>query len=168
MTQGKRLLTIVVVAATALMLFGGCMKSALKGNPSSASQSTSSKSQAAKKPTTVYYDFGDVLLPRELKIEKDDSFIMDTPGMTAGVLTLSGGVDARSLTNFFKNKMPADGWEMVSAITSPRTRMLFRKQGRWCVISINEGRLSTLVEIWVSPTIGGSETSTAADTGLIK
>ena len=136
--------------------------SALKGKKESSPQAASPPQQTVQKPTTVYYDFGDVLVPRELKLEKEASFILNTPGLTAGMLTLKGSVDSRSLTNFFKNRMAADGWEMVSAITAPRARMLFKKNTRWCVISIDEGRLSTLVEIWVSPTLDN------ADLGLTK
>ena len=36
--------------------------------------------------------------------------------------------------------------------------MLYKKQSRWCVISITEGQMSTRVEIWVAPTVAG-ETS---------
>jgi hypothetical protein len=40
--------------------------------------------------------------------------------------------------------------------------MLYKKQTRWCVISITEGQLNTLVEIWVAPTVPG------VDSGLRK
>lgn len=142
-----------------MVLATGC--SALKGSKSSSSQTTPpQRAQPANAP--VYYDFGDVLLPKELKIDKDESFIFNSPGLTAGVLTLSGRVDASSLTNFFENKMPADGWSLLSAIKAPRTKMLFKKESRWCVISIHEGQLSTDVEVWVAPTMAG------ADVGLTK
>lgn len=150
---------IVALSLMVMVLATGC--SALKGKKSSPSQPTpAQKTQPANAP--VYYDFGDVLLPRELKIDKDESFVFNSPGLTAGVLTLTGRVDANSLTNFFEKKMAADGWYMISSIKSPRTKMLFKKESRWCVISIHEGQLSTSVEVWVAPTMAG------ADLGLTK
>jgi hypothetical protein len=44
--------------------------------------------------------------------------------------------------------------------------LLFKKQARWCVISITEGQLYTYVEIWVAPTMDGVEPQPAS--GLMK
>ena len=150
---------VVALGLLAITFMTGC--SALSGKKSSTSQATpSSKAQPANAP--VYYDFGDVLIPKELKVDRDESFVFNSPGMTAGVLALTGRVESTSLANFFQNKMPADGWQIISSIKSPRTKMLFRKDSRWCVISINDGQLSTHVEVWVAPSLTGS------DAGLIK
>ena len=79
--------------------------------------------------------------------------IFTTAGLTAGVLSLKGRVESNSLITFFENRMPEDGWQMISAIKAERSMLLFRKQARWCVIGIEEGQLSTLVQIWVAPTM---------------
>ena len=145
---------IIALGVSVMVLATGC--TALKGKKSSTAQmQPTRKAQPANAP--VYYDFGDVLLPKELKIDKDESFVFNSPGVTAGVLTLSGHVDSSSLINFFENKMPADGWYLISSIKAPRTKMLFRKESRWCVISIRDGQLSTSVEVWVAPTMAGSD-----------
>ena len=102
---------------------------------------------------TMYLDFGDVLFPNQLSLERDDSFIFTTSGLTAGLLSLSGRADVNSLITFFENKMPEDGWQMISEIKAARSMLLFKKKDRWCVISIREGRLKTGVEVWVAPTM---------------
>ena len=107
----------------------------------------------------MYYDFGDVLLPQELKVDMDDTFIFRTPGLTAGVMSLDGRVKVDSLITFFENKMPVDGWRQVSSFKAPRTMMLFSTQTRWCVISISEGRFSTNVKIWVAPALEDAQGS---------
>lgn len=112
------------------------------------------------KAQTKYLDFGDVLLPKELKMDRDDSFVFTTSGLTAGVISLSGRVEVSSLITFFENRMPEDGWHMVSAIKSAQSMLLFKKQARWCVISITEGQLSTEVKVWVAPTIGSEMDAT--------
>ena len=101
----------------------------------------------------MYYDFGDVLIPKELKIDKGSSFIYSAPGFSAGVLALSGRVNVSSLCSFFEENMAKDNWKLVVSFKSPRTLMLFQKENRWCVINITDGKFSTEVEIWVAPTV---------------
>jgi len=151
----------LVCAGMLLLPLGGC--SALKSKEPAAPKSATttsptaspekSPSNAVQENTPVYYDFGDVMLPRELKVDKKESFVFHTPGMTAGVLVLSGGVDANSLFTFFENKMPVDGWQQVSSFKAARSMMLFKKKERWCVISITDGSFSTKVQLWVAPSI---------------
>lgn len=100
----------------------------------------------------IYYDFGDVRLPEELKVDNKSSFVYRTTGFSSGVLVLEGRVELYSLITFFENSMPGDNWKFISSFKSPRTLMLFQKESRWCVINITEGSLNTLVEIWVAPT----------------
>lgn len=101
----------------------------------------------------LYYDFGDVLVPREMSVDKNASFVFRTPGMSAGVLSMKGSVDGHSLITFFENNMANDNWSLVSAFKSHRNIMLFKKESRWCVINITEKKMSTYLEIWVSPTV---------------
>ena len=118
--------------------------------------------KAKKGPTPSYYDFGDVLIPKELKINKKLSFVYRTPGFTTGVLTLMGRVDINSLIAFFENNMVKDNWREISSFKSPRTIMLFQKENRFCVINIIDEEPKVRVDIWVSPTFEGN------DSGLLK
>lgn len=110
----------------------------------------------------VYYDFGDVLVPRELKLDVKSSFVYHTAGFTAGVLAFKSGVEINSMIDFFENNMAKDNWQIVGTFKSPRTLLLFQKENRWCVINITDGRFDTLVEIWVAPFSGQSQS------GLLK
>jgi len=50
--------------------------------------------------------------------------------------------------------MTKDNWQIVSSIKSDRNMMLFKKEKRWCVVSIKEKKLfDTETEIWVAPII---------------
>jgi hypothetical protein len=113
----------------------------------------------ANKNDPLYYDFGDVLVPREMKVDKNASFVFRTPGLSAGVLSMSGRVDGHSLITFFENNMASDNWSLVSAFKSFRNIMLFKKESRWCVINITEKQFTTHLEIWVSPTVEGATPS---------
>ena len=104
----------------------------------------------------LYYDFGDVLVPRELDLDAKSSFVYHTSGFTAGVLVFESKVERASLIEFFENNMAKDNWRAVSAFKSPRTLLLFQKENRWCVINIKDNGWGTMVEIWVAPFNGQS------------
>lgn len=121
--------------------------------PSERSSSESYETSRQKDKTgPLYYDFGDVLIPRELKVDRKSSFIYTTSGFSAGVLVLKGRVELGSLISFFEKNMAKDNWQLISSFKSSRTLMLFQKQTRWCVINITES-ISTRTEIWVAPTM---------------
>jgi hypothetical protein len=104
-----------------------------------------------KQNAPLYYDFGDVLVPRELNLDAKSSFVYHTSGFTAGVLVFESKVERTSLIEFFDNNMAKDNWRTVSAFKSPRTLLLFQKENRWCVINITDNNWDTMVEIWVAP-----------------
>ena len=161
MTMARRVQRVSIgLGILTLMLFVvlGCAGMNPQGGGASA------VTKAEKGPLPVYYDFGDVLVPKELEVQKKDSFVYKTPEMTTGVLSLKGHVDYSSLISFFENNMVRDGWKEVSSMKSSRTVMLFKKQTRWCVISISEGSWYTYAEIWVTPEIA----ETQAGSGLLK
>ena len=112
--------------------------------------------------TPVYYDFGDVLIPRELEMDVTSSFVYRTSGFTAGILTFKSKAELSSMVAFFENNMAKDNWQAVGTFKSPRTLLLFQKENRWCVINITDNRWDTLVEIWVAPF------SDLSGTGLLK
>ena len=105
-----------------------------------------------KPPQPVYHDFGDVLIPKELKYLSDKSFVQRRPDFPTGIMSFKGRVDRNSLMNFFDVNMAKDNWQPVMSFKSNRAIMLFGKQNRRCVIRIQEGRFLTEVEVWVAPT----------------
>jgi len=148
--MGVKFCAMLVILMAAMLAVSGCSVLKSKQGPTASAAAGSAQPAQTK---TMYLDFGDVLLPKELKVNKDDSFVFTTAGLTAGVLSLKGRVESNSLITFFENRMPEDGWQMISAIKSHRSMMLFKKQARWCVIGIEEGQMSTYAEIWVAPTM---------------
>jgi hypothetical protein len=146
----KRVYVIVMMAF--FLVIAGCPGSSLKQTFTSRPMGKKDKG-----PSPIYYDFADVLVPRELKVDKKASFVYQTPGFAGGVLSLKGRVEVNSLIDFFKRNMVRDNWKLISSFKAPRTIMLFHKGNRWCVINISEREFSTYAEIWVAPTIEESE-----------
>ncbi|MFK5954620.1 MAG: hypothetical protein QM498_16325 [Desulfobacterium sp.] len=136
-----------LLMATVLFV-GGCTTTGLTQQ-----QETPTPGVEKKESVAVYYDFKDVLVPQELKIDDDATVIISTPGLTSGVLALRGRVEKNSLFNFFHMNMIKDNWNIVSQIKSPKITMLvFQKANRWAVVNIRENELYTYVEIGVAPT----------------
>ena len=156
--QKRTVLVCIGILAVLFFLNTGCGVF----NSKKTKTSTPVKRKKSKGASPLYYDFGDVLVPSELKVDKKASFVYRTPGFSAGVLVLKGRVDMGSLVAFFENNMSKDNWQPVSSFKSPRTIMLFHKENRWCVINISEKEFKTYVEIWVAPTSG------EAGSGLLK
>jgi len=138
-----------------LFIVSGC--SAFKTQKSSSTSEVVVKKDKGDAP--LYYDFGDILIPSELKVDKKSSYIVQSPGFLTGILALKGNVERNSLIAFFENNMAKDNWRAITLFKSPRTStiMLFQKENRWCVININENSYSTYVEIGVAPAINEPE-----------
>ena len=151
--QRQKVLAFIGISAVFFLIISGCagLKSKKSGPKA---QVTTPK---VKGPSPLYYDFGDVLIPNELKVNKKASFVYTSSGFSAGVLTLSGRVEISSLIAFFESNMQKDNWRIISSFKSPRTIMLFQKESRWCVINITEKYCKTHVEVWVAPTISEVE-----------
>ena len=154
----KRLYPAISIFTIAVVfLVGGCSSLSKKDNKATAPASKTGTAVAAK-----YYDFGDVLVPNELKVDKKSSFVYNTSGFSAGVLVLKGRIESSSLISFFETNMANDNWSIISSFKSERTMLLFQKAHRWCVMSITDETFNTHVEIWVAPTAKDTQT------GLLK
>ncbi len=145
----KQMIRVCIGILMVLVLLATGCSTLTKGQSQTSSPAVQQKHSDA---SPLYYDFGDVLVPSELKVDRDSSFVYRTPSFSAGVLVLKGRVEMGSLIAFFESNMNKDNWQLVSSFKSPRTIMLYHKQNRWCVINISEKDFSTHVEIWVSPT----------------
>ncbi len=104
-------------------------------------------------PSSVYDQFEDILIPTDLKYEPKQSFIYETSGFKAGRAAYSGYVEIDSLVAFFSDAMVKDGWRLRSTFKSPKIIILFEKQERVCIITVEEKMVFTHVEIWVAPTV---------------
>ena len=145
--QKRLYVAICIFTIAVVFLIGGCSSLSKKDSKATAPASRTGTAVAAQ-----YYDFGDVLVPKELKVDKKSSFVYNTTGFSAGVLVLKGKIETSSLISFFETNMANDNWDIISSFKSERTMLLFQKAHRWCVINITDESFNTYVEIWVAPT----------------
>jgi hypothetical protein len=141
--------TLLSVLLISLVVFSGCAYLRGNGGESDETVVTGEETESG----SLYYDFGDVPIYSNLKVVKKKSFVYHVPGFTAGVLGLSGRVDADTLEQFFKKSMPKDNWKLVCSFKSPRSVLFFTKEKKSCIINMTEKRFKTEVEIWVAPNL---------------
>ena len=146
-----------LLIASSLLLLTGCA-GVLPGTGSSDPQAQGA-APAQEEQTRFYYDFDDILVPKEMELSPKNSLLLETPQVKAGVIQFAGRVEPISLFDFFQTNMPKDGWQLRSYIKYGRYLMVYEKPDRDCVISIDESSLTTSMEIWVTPRIGGTSTT---------
>ena len=134
------------VIITALLFSQGCatltQDTGLKGE-------FNNEDSVKAPPLPVYYDFDDISVPPELKLDKKRSFIYESRKTKSGVLVFRGRIDVASLASFFKDNMPHDGWIFINSYKYKDYILNFQKDGKSCLISLHDKLLNTIVEIRV-------------------
>lgn len=137
----------VIFSLMLLLVAGGC--SGLRGG----SGGYGAQGAATDGGSPLYYGFNDVLIPSELRADQKNSYIVQSQGFSAGILSFKGRVDRGSLVAFFRENMVKDNWKATGSFVSSRTILLYEKSNRWCVIYITEGDFYTNAEIGVIPRV---------------
>ena len=150
----------------ALLLFISLTSCGLIHKPEANQPQKSSTSKPSKSPSgaTVTHvqpvismipEFDDIPIPSELSRDEDRSFIYEAPGITMGVIGYSGYYKGGSIAKFFRNEMPKHDWQFLNAFSEGERYLInFIKADKSCLISVEEGSLSTRVTIKVGPTQG--------------
>lgn len=103
--------------------------------------------------SSSYYDFSDILIPKEMKLDPDSSLLFETTNLKAGRIRFKGWVDPVSLFDFFIKNMPQDNWKLRSYFKYGVYLLVYEKPDRDCIISIHKGTLNSWLEVWVTPRI---------------
>ena len=103
-------------------------------------------------------DFKEVLIPGGLKLNRDKSMFITTNSFKGGFLHYKGRLEVSSLTDFFLNSMPKNGWQRTGMAKYKYVLLAFSKPGKTCMITITESDLkfSTEVYIYVSEQLNNS------------
>jgi hypothetical protein len=156
----NNLATFLILAVLVLTLAACSSMNATSGSGADGAAKTSSP--------TLYRDFDDIMLPSEMKVDSDRTYIVQGSGLTTGILTVKGWVDRNSLIDFFKSAMEREKWQEIATFKSPSedtsSILVFQKSGRTAVISIREGWIYTYAEIAVAPSAKGISSGLFRDT----
>ncbi|MGE4290956.1 MAG: hypothetical protein AB7E32_01985 [Desulfovibrio sp.] len=126
-----------------LLLFvfaGGCATKSAGTEPTGDSSQTSATAyQETYENPNYYYDFNDILVPRELEPIDDEKYVFDDPRFLAGFRIFSGRVVAEDVFNFFVNNMAKDNWRKKFSLKAEKSVLAFEKSNKSCTIQIEDG-----------------------------
>ncbi|RUM88773.1 MAG: hypothetical protein DSZ24_02770 [Thermodesulfatator sp.] len=127
------------------------------------SQGTGKKAPVSPAPPPVPVlqstQFPNLVLPREMKIDRDRTLIVKTPSYVGGLLVASGRVTVDSLVKFFERQMAARGWKEMGRIQYKNMLLAFKRPNGSCFIYISENAFGNVeVKIWTSETLGSTPT----------
>jgi hypothetical protein len=139
--RGTIIISIGLAYLGLMMLFSGCTKRV----------STEPTGEEGPTPIVTAREFPDVPIPKELKLDAKESFVIKTPEFATGMLVYNGNVDYESLVRFFDEYMPQKGWIIQAKIKYARSLFFYQKENRICLVTMQETPLNVRVEIWVVP-----------------
>jgi len=106
---------------------------------------------------SFYYDFNDIRIPEEMEIQTDKSSITPSDGGKFGTMKFRGRAEPISLFDYFFNTMHKDGWTLVTYQKYQRYNLVFTKENRVCVITIEESPIwYTWLEVKVTPKVANT------------
>jgi hypothetical protein len=156
-SKGFKILGLMIAGLGLLGFLLGC--GSVLQEQKKESSSTPTAPPVGKKldrPEGRYYDFEDIQVPVELKMDARNSKVFQSPNLVAGVLVLDGYVEVKSLVSFFKDSMARDNWQIKGNFRlPPKTVLLFEKKNKRGVMFIEESMFNTHVEVWLIPTQEG-------------
>lgn len=132
-----------------IFIITGCSHLGLKKDKQQNPMPQEAYSNKEQKSTS--YDFPDVPIPAELKLDVKDSLVFESKTLKAGVLVYKGRVDALSLFEFFTTQLPNNGWQLRSYFKYGKFIVLFSKPDKDLVIRIVDKGFITELFIWIVP-----------------
>jgi len=95
--------------------------------------------------------FDDIELPRGLTYQPKPSTILDSDQHAYGEIHFKGRLQGLALADFLSNHMPRHGWRQMSRVHLEHHILFFEKESRLCVVTIEEGPISTQLVLLVVP-----------------
>lgn len=109
------------------------------------------KEEVPEEQLLPHRDIKDLPVPYLMKLDKDNTYIMDVKGLKLGLLTYTGRVDGYSLAENIKANFTEEKWKLQSMQNYKKTVSLsFTKEDRICNVFIEEGFFTTRLEIRLS------------------
>ncbi len=120
--------------AIILFMFAACTTTGTSG-----SGDTSGAQDAQYEEPDTYYDFDDILIPKEISYSQDDSYKLDNAKFRASIMKFKGRVEVMELVQYFINNMAKDNWTLISNNKASTIHVLnFEKFNKSCVIQIDD------------------------------
>lgn len=126
----------LLIALTFIVMLAACTTTGGKsGNTDTAAGATGTEYQEPD----YYYDFDDILIPKEISYVEDDSYKLDNAKFRAAIMKFKGRVEVLELVQYFINNMAKDNWTLISNNKAGKLSVLnFEKFNKSCVIQVDD------------------------------
>ena len=105
-----------------------------------------------------FNDYLDVPVPATMARDREHSLRLEAPAVGSVVNVYRGGaLTADALADHFVRQMPDLGWRLVSRFQNESTILVFKKEGRLCLLGIGIDRGSPTLSVIVGG-LGGPGT----------
>jgi hypothetical protein len=128
-----RSIPTLVLGLILLLALGACTTTG-----SSSTESSSATAVEYQEPD-YYYDFDDILIPKEIKYVENESYKLDNAKFRAAIMKFKGRVEVLELVQYFINNMAKDNWTLISNNKAGKLSVLnFEKFNKSCVIQVDD------------------------------
>lgn len=152
----------MLIATTALLLLlTGCSTMGSSKKDDQATIKTDSSRSIVENAPYYPTEFKDLLIPGELKWNRDKTMSIRTASYAGGILNFSGRVEINSLSDFFVQTMQKNGWKLNGTIKYKEILLAFTKPNKTCMLKISEGdfvSMSTEVFVYITDDISAVKT----------
>lgn len=119
-----------------LFMFAACTTT---GTNSGNSDTQAGATEAQYQEPDYYYDFDDILIPKEISYAEDESYKLDNAKFRAAIMKFKGRVEVLELVQYFVNNMAKDNWTLISNNKAGKLSVLtFEKYNKSCVIQVDD------------------------------
>ncbi|WP_319470042.1 hypothetical protein [uncultured Pseudodesulfovibrio sp.] len=155
-----RSFTKILCLIALLSMFAACTTTGSK----SASTDPAGGTGAEYQEPDYYYDFDDILIPKEISYVDDESYKLDNTKFRAAIMKFKGRVEVLELVQYFVNNMAKDNWTLQSNNKSGKLSVLnFEKFNKSCVIQVDDSFGSAQITIIAVEVKGAEETAIRND-----
>ena len=140
-----RSFTKFLMILVCLSMFAACTTT---GSNSGSTDTSAGATEAEYQEPDYYYDFDDILIPKEISYVEDSSYKLDNAKFRAAIMKFKGRVEVLELVQYFVNNMAKDNWTLVSNNKAGKLSVLnFEKFNKSCVIQVDDsfGSASTTI-----------------------
>lgn len=153
----KTIIVFIVMLFVSFVTVSYSQENATQVEPQKVKQNETSETKKAKKyeedveNLLPHRDIKDLPVPYAMKLDKDNTYIIDVKGVKLGLLTYTGRVDGYSLAENIKIAFAEEKWKLQSMQNYKKTVSLsFTKDDRICNVFIEEGFFTTKLELRIA------------------
>ena len=100
---------------------------------------------------SVKMKFSDIPSPAGFKIVSNESFVLESGEMRAGMLRYIGRAEAGDVVLFYKSQMPRHNWALLNVLEYGDRMLNFERENEGCVVTIRTKGKRVEISVSLAP-----------------